>query len=290
MRPILVVAGLPVAVYDALRANSANRFAPNGYLLAKPVQRPGYPKHQAREYLEEIQKYILALREDEPVSIMLAYVNYEEEYSTELFVEEFFPFAIPRPIRAFEPKPELSRQQMNAELKLYMKDLEAEAVELRRRADLVRSRTNVHNVSPLLLPLTNFQSRHHRPFLFALFKNLGHGSDPTAVLDAQIKAFAAQHPRVCPPDDSRSCYSDGNLFFRSPGKARHGFYRHQNGGGHGPKCLLNARCRLGGAYSHSFHYDCIPTRKLASKYDNCHGFPTPPKEKHVNIAPNDFII
>lgn len=287
---MLVIAGLSVIAFDAVRRVSQNRFAPNGRLFAKPVKRPGYPKQQADEYLCEIEQHLRGLREGDPVSIMLLYVDHDGEPTTTAFVEQFFPFALVRPIRALQLDDTLPRPQQNVAVNAYVDYLEREAVELRRRADRVRERTHVHNLSPLLLPVRNFHSRHHDAFLKRLFDGLGRTPDVAALLEAEIAGFVARHPRIHPPGENHTCHSDGSLYFKSPGKARHGYYRHEAGKGHGPACLLNARARLGGSYDHAFHYDCRPVRSLLPRYPNCHDQPTPPKENHVNIAPNDFVI
>ena len=287
---MLVIAGLSVVAFDAVRRVSQKRFAPNGGLFVKPVKRPGYPRQHADEYLREIEQHLRGLPEDEPVSIMLLYVDHDVDSTTAAFVEQFFPFALVRPIGALELDGTLPRPQQNAALEAYVDYLEREAVELRRRADRVRERTHVHNLSPLLLPLRNFNSRHHVAFLRRLFDGLGQTPDAASLLEAEIAGFIARHPRVHPPGEDRTCHSDGSHFFKSPGKARHGYYRHEVGKGHGPACLLNARTRLGGSYHHAFHYDCEPVRKLLARYPNCHNQPTPPKQNHVNIAPNDFVI
>jgi hypothetical protein len=47
---------------------------------------------------------------------------------------------------------------------------------------------------------------------------------------------------------------------------------------------------LGGHYDYDFHFDCAPVGTLDATYPNCHSARVAPKQEHVNIAPNDFII
>ncbi len=290
MRPLVIIAGTSVEVHDALRRQSESKFAPNGKLFAKPVGRPGYPTGQGDQYIQEIEQYIRKLREDEPLSITVVYVNYENDPSTEKFLDRFFPFALIRPIDPLKLDDIGTRSRLNAALTRYINQIYDEVLELRRIASLVRGKTHAQNLSPLLLPVRNFESAAHRSFLSRLFYGLGRDPQPEEFLDGEIRAFLSHHPRTTPPSDKQSCYCDGRLYFKSPGRNRHGHHRHQNGQGHSPTCLLNARTRLGGSYDHSLHYDCVPVRNLLATYPNCHDMATPPRERHVNIAPNDYII
>lgn len=293
MKTVVVLAGLPVLAHDHLRAVSSKRFAPDGYLALKPIKGTfGYPQKQASEYINEICRYMAGLVESEPVSVCLAYVDYGDQ-STEAFVQAFFPFAIKRPVAAFLPEDHahLSRSQRAGKLNEYVDTLVSEVATLRDRAALVRERTNVHNITPLLLPTRNFDSRALAALLNTLYREIGVHPDPRLLLEQELARFHAAHPRVTPPDSQMSCFSDGTLFFKSPGKHRHGFYQHTNKNGHVSECLLNARSRLGGTYDYKFHYDCTQVKGcLASSYPNCHGGSGQPKPTHVNIAPNDYVI
>jgi hypothetical protein len=287
--PVVVLAGLSVPAFDAVRRVSSNRFAPDGELLSTPVSRPGYPAHQARKYLSDIFAKLIKLPEDQRVGVTLLYVDYGD-HSTKDFVRAFFPFALPRAISPFSVPSGIGKQELAAAQRRYVEYISAEAQELRQRAYLVKEQLDVYNLTPLLLPSENFRSPHLHNLLEGIFWSAGLSSDLPVLLKNATSEFKRHHPRVYPPEDNRSCFSDGSLFFRSPGKHRHGFFRHLAVQGHVEACLINARSRLGSSYDYRFHYDCVAAHRLANAYPNCHSVGMPPKPTHVNIAPNDYII
>lgn len=282
----IVIAGLSVAGFDALKRMKPPRLAPSGELFAAPVKRPGYPNHQASAYQEKMRDRIVNLAENEPVSLTLAYVDHGDE-TTAAFVEAFKPFILARPIRGITK--DFHATPSAAEIRAYQDYLVEEAQELRNRANRVDEFTQIRNLSPFLLPHENFNSRHHRLLLNVLYSNLGTVGNVSQFLRKAAKNFERRHPKVRPPERNHSCYSDNRLYFCSPGGDRHGYFRH-NAKGHGPACVLAARSRFGGSYAHDLHYDCQPVNSLAADYPNCHGAPTAPKPTHVNICPNDYII
>ena len=276
----IVIACLSVAGFDELRRESDRRLAPSGNLFARPVKKPGYPREAARQYQEEMRDRILALPETVQISVTIAYVDYSDE-STKQFIDAFRPFALVRPI---EPLNEHHHGRAYGE---YLVD---QAKELRSRASRVSEFTNIANVTPFLLPYRNFDSLHHEEMVARLYNSLGAVDDIAGLMQTEKNKIAQYHPRVKPPKGQQSCYSDGRLFFKSPGRARHGYFRHTRDQGHHPSCLLSARCRFGGSYPHDLHYDCEPVKQLEASYPNCHGTPTRPGANHVNICPNDYII
>jgi len=282
----IVIAGLSVAGFDALKAMRERRLAPSGNLFSAPVKRPGYPQQQAGIYHQRMHARIVKLAEKEPVSLTLAYVDYGD-VTTAAFVEAFKPFVLARPIRPitmdFEARPS------GDEISTYQEYLAEEATDLRNRASRVGEFTHIRNLSPFLLPLTNFHSRYHRLLISALYSNLGVVDDVPRYMRKAADNFERRHPRVKSPSSGYSCYSDKRLYFCSPGGDRHGYFRH-DAKGHLPTCVLAARSRFGGSFAHDLHYDCQPVTTLAANYPNCHGALTPPKAKHVNICPNDYII
>ena len=282
----VVIAGLSVPGFDAVAAMRPRRLAPSGELLLLPVKQPGYPAAQAASYHKRLYDRIVKLKEDEPVSLTLAYVDYGDA-STATFIEAFAPFALVRPIRPITP--DFAATPSRGEIRNYQDYLADEAKELRNRASRISEFTNIRNLSPFLLPHTNFASRHHRKLINLLFWRLGTAPDITKLLRTASNNFERHHPRVKPPNSNYSCYSDKHLYFCSPGGDRHGYFRH-HAGGHAPTCLLAARSRFGGSYAHDLHYDCQPVTSLAANYPNCHEEATPPKAAHVNICPNDYII
>lgn len=282
----IVIAGLSVAGFDALKAMRERRVAPSGQLFAAPVKRLGYPPQQAESYHQLMHARIVKLAEKDPVSLTLAYVDYGDA-TTRAFVEAFKPFALVRPIRpitaAFDAAPS------SAEVRAYQDYLVQEANELRSRASRITEFTHIRNLSPFLLPAVNFGSRYHKRLLTALFNSLGTVADIHQFMRRAARNFERHHPRVRPPQSEHSCFSDNRLYFCSPGGDRHGYFRH-HAKGHSATCLLAARSRFGGSFAHDLHYDCQPVTNLRPSYPNCHGAQTPPKATYLNICPNDSII
>lgn len=283
-----MIAGLCQDVFNALQRESSKRFAPNGQLFAKPVKWPGYPPRHSASYINQMQERILHLKESDGVRLTLAYVNYDE-VSTVQFVQDFFPFALKRAIMPLALDG-LHGHVKHQAVSRYVNYLAQEANELRSRASLFSGFTQVQNITPLLLPVRNFHSPHHQVLLTTLWQGLGTTTDVKQTTTDAVARFVAQHPRVLPPNSRQTCFTDGSLYFKSPGRNRHGHFRHSSVEVHSAACLLNARSRLGGSYPHDFHYDGEPHRKLATSYPNCHGEGKSPKSTHVNIAPNDYII
>ena len=152
---------------------------------------------------------------------------------------------------------------------------------------LVEAKSHTHN-----LPVRNFRSDHLKTMLNNLFWSLSRDASPDDLIKAETDRFIKAHPRTYPSDtDRRHCLSDKILYFKSPGRDRHGFFRHAANKGHGADCLLNARSRLGGTFNYQFHYDCEPVKgRLASSYPNCHdSLCSLPRASHVNISPNDYV-
>jgi hypothetical protein len=263
-----------------LRKESEKRFAPSGNLFARPVKKPGYPKDAALQYQEEMHERILALSETTQISLTIAYVDYADE-TTKQFIDAFRPFALVKPIQP------LTEQRNGRAYREYLVD---QAKDLRSRASRVSEFTNIANVTPFLLPYRNFNSPRYGEMVERLYDSLGLVDDIAGMMQTEKNKIANHHPRVKPPGGKQSCYSDGRLFFKSPGRARHGYFRHTRDQGHHPSCLLAARCRFGGSYPHNLHYDCEPVTHLEASYPNCHGAGKRPGANHVNICPNDYII
>lgn len=282
----IVIAGLSVAGFDALKAMKPRRVAPVGEFFAAPVKQPGYPKQQAAYYLQKMHDRVVKLAENEPVSLALAYVDYGDE-STAAFVKAFQPFVLARPIRSITEN--FQEIPSAADIRIYQNYLADEAKELRERAKRISEFTHIRNLSPFLLPNKNFDSRYHRILLSVLYANLGTVADVGKFMQKAAKNFERHHPKVKPAGSKYSCYSDKKLYFCSPGGNRHGYFRH-NAQGHSPACVLAARSRFGGSYAHDLHYDCQPVSALATSYPNCHCAPTTPKSTHANICPNDYVI
>jgi hypothetical protein len=290
MKTILILAGLHQTVFERVRSVPAGRFIPNGHLVRSPLHDRAYTDQYSVKLIEMAHAVLVAEREDEEIGIILLYVN-RDDTSTRRFVESFFPFALPVAVSEFVPSSNIGANAFNRELNAYVAYLEERS---RRAIDLigvVRKYTNVHNLTPLLLPTRNFQSASLITLLQELFWNLSTAASPDELIRRETRRFSADHPRVYPPDSDQSCYSDAILYFKSPGRNRHGFFRHSQSARHPFDCLLNARSRLGGTYDYKFHYDCEALRGgLAATYPNCHAqLCKPGSATYVNIAPNDFI-
>lgn len=291
MRFLLVLAGLTVEQFDRVSAISASRLVPDGELVAKPNKRSGaYSPEHAAELIERANKALAAWPEQRPASVLLAYADFGEESTTELLTR-FFPFSLPAPFPPLAGDGGSSRRARNEALNLFQRDLLGVTEKLRANARQIYDFTSVANLSPLLLPVRNFRDDALTEMLSALFATCGNSEAPGQLVRDAVASFRSRCPLTKAPEDARHCFSDGELFFRSPGKDRHGFFRNSKAAEHSPECLLNARSRIGGGFSHDFHFDCVPAkRRLAPSFSSCHGDPRPPKANHVNIAPNDYII
>lgn len=286
----LVIAGLEPAHFDRVKMISGKRLAPKGNLVITPLSKgAGYSEKYVQSLLATVCDYAKTRREDEPLSTMLLYVN-RDDASTRGLLESFFPFALPLRLQ-IPPLRSESKRRLNESLNEAAQTVIQASDELRKRVRLISEHTHIHNLTPLLLPLRNFKSKVLVSSLRQLYSQLASSEDPNALIKSTRDVLAKEHPRTQAPGEQRHCFSDGVLYFRSPGRHRHGFFRNVGADIHRPECLLSARSRLGGSYAHNFHYDCIPHKTLAKAYDDCHGESRAvTATTHVNIAPNDFII
>ena len=112
---------------------------------------------------------------------MLAYVNYPE--ATLQFVDFwFFPFALPFPLELFQPAINASNE-FNRARNEYVEYLIDEA---RRSLDvsaIVKKHTNVQNLTPILLPVRNFRSKHLTTMLANLFWGLHAAPAPDDLIE-----------------------------------------------------------------------------------------------------------
>jgi hypothetical protein len=290
MPHVVIFAGLPTIIHDAVKAEAEKKFVPNGRLILKPLTKHvAYSASYANSLIADAHTFAATLSEPEELSIILCYVDTGGRAPQD-FVRHFFPYALPVKLNGFQYPKEFSKNELNRQLSEYINYLQKEA---RRAIDLsllIKRFTNVHNLTPLILPRRNFDSVRVDEMLEALFWNIGESSNPEELISTAIDQFVGAHPRTKATDDDRHCFSDGRLYFKSPGRSRHGFFRYVAENRHSPLCLLNARSRIGGIYDYKFHYDCTPVAgRLASSYPNCHNVQVTPKPTYVNIAPNDFI-
>lgn len=290
MTHILIVAGLQAQAFDKIRAISANRLAPGGHLVLAPMSYR-YSKQYAYHLIGKAHECAMEIKEDDPLSVQLLYVDYGDDTTT-AFLDHFFPFSMPHaiaPPNLFGATPKQLREILNQ----LSEEVLAASLSLRQRSRQFSEFTHIANMTPLLLPPGNFQSRQLDALLRMLFSEISKSDDIKTLVRERVHEFLANNPKRVPPTEgyghSQHCFCDGHLYFQSPGRHRHGFFRRDTPG-HDATCLLNARSRIGGTYHHNFHYDCVPVRGgLKGSYDNCHGAASAPKPTHVNIAPNDFI-
>lgn len=293
---VMIISGLPEVAFRRVSSIPMKKFVPSGRLLTKPVLYPGsYPHQQAAEYIEEAHSYAASLPEATRISVLLAYVDYGDQ-TTRRFVDSFFPFALSRALDPLDLTGVTRAHTKNHRLNEYARYLMRVARDLIARAGTITAETSAANLTPLLLPVRNFHEDEFGEILWRLYDELGAAAEPQAVLKAAKDEFLSKCPLTHPEEKGRQkrqhCFSDGKLYFQSPGNHRHGYYRHKNEEGHKFECLLNARSRLGGRYDHSFHFDCRPVKgkHLSPHYPNCHDEECAPGKGHVNIAPNDYVI
>ncbi|WP_156526652.1 hypothetical protein [Bradyrhizobium sp.] len=287
----LVIAGLDTRLFDRIKKISEKRLAPHGKLIVSPVK--GYVPY-TDAYIEGLlsSTHESARKQDgaDGTPTLLMYIDYGD-HSTKRLLDAFFPFSLPFSLQPVDFSLARNKPQESELLNAFAGEVDDSAIELRRLSSIVSEYTAVANLTPLLLPLGNFRSSHLRAILEQLYSELANSDDPKALITASVKKFFDVHPRTHYGSEPRHCFSDGYLFFRSPGKNRHGFFRHAPESTHAWACLLNARSRIGGRYAAKFHYDCVPVSgALAGQYENCHRIETTPNSReYVNIAPNDYI-
>ena len=286
--PLVIIAGAGQALFDALSAQSANLFSPNGALILRPTP-DGLSSNHASVLIEAARVRLKTLAETVAINTVVLAVTQEDE-EDQAFRAAFFPFALYRRVNAPDLANARSKNIQNRVLNTFVIELQRIAVGARHRADLVKGAVSKANMSALILPTRNFRREELLFMLHAVFDQAATVDDLDALLRASETEFSRLVPFVTPPGADRRCYCDGRHYFKSPGRHRHGFYQNSKDGAHGQSCLLNARSRLGGALLHDFHFDCQPVKRLDARYPDCHDAPRPPREKHVNIAPSDGII
>lgn len=287
----IVIGGLEADAFNRIKQESENRIAPGGKVIIEPNKAIGsYAKNHAASLISKLHTYAKSLHEAEKFSVMLLYVDYEDR-TTQNFIDNFFPFALPLSLHKYDLSSQPNKKTRNETLNGIATEVLSGSLRLRERSRLISSFTDIHNLTPVLLPRENFRCSSIETLLRELFCKLAADPDPEKLVRSSVAAFFAQRPRVFAPGQDRHCFCDGQLFFQSPGKHRHGFFRLSGAHNHSEVCLLNARSRVGGSYDYKFHYDCIPTKgSLKSQYPDCHGEGRAPKSTHVNIAPNDYIV
>ncbi|MBI1779389.1 MAG: hypothetical protein HYR63_28995 [Proteobacteria bacterium] len=217
MRYVLFLAGFEVEVYQRLSSVSSKKFVPNGHLILKPNLTPfGYLSDEASKFLVDAFEHILPMNEAEPISLLLAYVDFGDQ-STRRFVREFFPFCVTMPIEPFEARGTHNRPQWNAALARYVQDVIRASRKLLDVANVVRAHTSGNNLTPLLLPIRNFYDGRLGQLFEELFFRLAVASDPSGELAKSIAAILNAHPWAHPPGEKQRCLSDGVLFFGSSG-------------------------------------------------------------------------
>jgi hypothetical protein len=286
-----VIAGLTTPAFDRIRRESENLLAPGGKVVLTPNQAAvGYSQRHADDLIAHAHQIAASIDEVQRFKTLLLYMDFADQ-STERLLDRFFPFSLPLGLEPFVSPEDTGKRVRNERLNELATRVVVGSRRLRERSRLISAFTDVANLTPLLLPLRNFRSESLRAMLRTLYRQLASSPNPEELIKTEIRDFFAQCPRTHAGTEVRHCFCDGELYFRSPGKHRHGYFRQSPSGGHLSSCLLNARSRIGGSYDYRFHYDCEPKKgRLRTAYEDCHGAMTVAKSTHVNIAPNDFII
>jgi hypothetical protein len=287
----LVIAGLRPQLFDRVKKISGKELAPGGTTIISPLS--AHSRYDGK-YIDKLlaATYEFAKKQGDtaPFSTLLLYADYEDNPTVDL-LRAFYPFSLP--LAFIRPDFENARSgpQIASVLNTFARNLVDAAIELRRISGIVAGFTNIHNLTPLLLPMSNFRSTRLQAMIDELYFNLPGSPEPKEFIASRVERFISAHPRVRPSEEDRHCFTDGHLFFKSPGRDRHGVFRNASADAHNMTCLLNARSRVGGHYPAKFHFDCVAVRAaLAKDYPNCHGLRSAPGQKtHVNISPNDFI-
>jgi hypothetical protein len=288
MKTILILGGLTQRLHDLIRSQSSKRFVPNGILIQKPLNSRSYSAEYANSLLYEAHNYAVSNSEKEQISICLVYVNHPGS-ETQAFVNSFFPFALPRPIEPFEFAAGDKFSYRNA-LNNYLREVQINSRRVIEVSYIVKKFVDVRNLTPLLLPVESFSSKVFRASLESLYWQVAIDNNPENAISKAIKSIADAGLIAKAPGENLRCFTDGKLYFRSPGKNRHGFFRNSATGTHPTRCLLAARSRLGAPFDYTFHYDCIAVNgRLEKEYASCHRQQTSVRPTHVNIAPNDYV-
>lgn len=285
---ILCLSGLSGAFLERAHSIKRDDLAPNGHVEIVPLQGARYSSVDTEILVRKIHRYLLKLRENEPVRIMVLARDFGDE-TTVNFLNSFFPYASARSFQLPDvlPGPNALRMALNKFEKLILRESKA----LRSIVNVISFETDRTNKTPLLLPIRNFVGRGLSDLIGSLYSELPRSDDPQALINSAVKKFLSAHPPVKPPTSPKPCFSDGVLYFKSPGSDRHGYYRHLSQNAHEPSCLLAARSRLGGNYKYDFHFDCETVRgNLKGAYPNCHNDNVRPQKSYLNIAPSDYII
>lgn len=149
------------------------------------------------------------------------------------------------------------------------------------------------NTTPLLLPLSNYDRSLVRKLIEDVQTELYGSTQKTQQLKKLIVQFNSQAGRTKVRSGSReiTCYSAGNIVFKSPGKNTHGVKVNSAGDNHSPFCYLNGCFRAGAKIYDGFHYDCedLNGRQIHKNFRNCCGEGETHNTLYINIYPSDFL-
>lgn len=286
---VVCIAGLATELFQHAQSISSKRFAPHGQLVLRKYPDTGYTKQLADEYIAEAARWVREQNESDRISFVLLYVNHFGQQTSD-FVQQFFPFALPIPIQPIDLSATTTKNSVRAAYNKFIEGLVEAAVWGRRTANAVSHALKDEHKTPVLLPVRNFQSPDFRNLLEDVYVHLSDAEDIPRLIQSRFAEFERNNRCIHKTGGGKQkCFFDGELYFIGPGKNRHGYFRHRSKG-HESNCILTAKSRLGGSFSHDFHYDCQPARGLRSSYANCHDAAQKPKPKHINIAPNDYVI
>ncbi|WP_372574527.1 hypothetical protein [Ruegeria jejuensis] len=147
------------------------------------------------------------------------------------------------------------------------------------------------NSTPLLLPVVNFKSEDLKRFFDFISKNYS---------SVKVESYLLAHKKrisscmKAAQDGRKAFLSNDGLYFKTPGRAKHG--------SHPPKldfdtdhkilCRVGSLIRFGVKIETGFHYDCKYEKGGSFSQDrsSCHGQAVSTNGcGYVNIYPNDYI-
>ena len=287
----MTVAGLPHLHYDALVARRPHTIVGD---RANIVSAPLSGQIYTHAYINRLIKKLWDRCSEEPaehISLIGIYATDFQPESRDRLLAAFSPFALMVPLNR-EHRGDGPRQTERKHAATVVERIRTIAMKARKLVDTLSHETlSNSNRTPFLLPLRNFQSNFLGSWIDQAQATMsGDGADPDVIVDRLRDEFERKHPSRRALDDGKRYFvDDRSLVFKSAGRALHGLPRHRWGDAHEPRCLLNAKSRLGAPFPGRFHYDCQCANSTVSRdFTNCHGVTESVRNaSHVNVSPND---
>lgn len=246
-----------------------------------------YQNGASDPFLDDLVKRLVGDCSNESTGIGLVYVDYT---GSKEFVEQFYPFAITVPIEPFYPST-WPKNSTKHEIKEIIEKIKKATKLVKRRIGMMSGEVSGNKLSPLLLPLVNFQSDILRNGIRSIFDQIGNEDfDPSLIRRVSDEIRTAHLNKQ---ESAKKFFEDTrSLQFKSPGSANHGVMERVTNS-HLNRCLINSRVRLGAPIIKGFHYDCsYENREIDGIYTNCHAGTaniSSRKNGYINISPSDSI-